>query len=82
MISIENFNFNFDLIYLDHSENFEKNHVQINLMDRKDNNPVNIAEKNRESRPMLEVDDRNMLIADEGNIQGSKVFPFIETYTY
>ena len=81
MISIENFHFNFDFIYLDHSKNSEENHVQINLIDKKENDPVYIAEKNRESRPILEVDDRNMLITDEGNIQGSKVFSIIETYT-
>ena len=82
MISIKYFNFNSDYIYLDHSKNSIKKHVQINLIDRKDNNPVDIAKTNRQSRPMLEVDDGNVLITGEGNIQGSKAFPFIEIYTY
>ena len=59
-----------------------KKQVQINLIDRKENNPVDIAETNRQSRPMLEVDDGNVLITGEGNIQGSKTFPFIEIYTH
>ena len=50
-------------------------------MDRKANDPINVAKKNPDSGPMLEVDDRNMLTTDEGNMQGSKVSSIIETYT-
>ena len=64
------------------SKVLQEKHVQINLVDRKDSNQVDIVEKNRQSTPILELDDRTKLITDQGNIQGNKVFLFIQTCTY